>query len=207
MQDHDALGRQECVPSGLDTIFQQVVLIRVGIVGHLDGGAAIGVERSHAVIAVLLGIDEVHPTHEVTLIGSVACRTMAVVQVTAVVHDVPTAHAIGVAVVGRIEIGQTQTMTKLVAEGTHTVDIRAGVVAAFQLVEHGKPVDGHPVELERSNGAATPIVGFFHIPLAGPHALGHRAPSLRFTHTGIEHDHNIDKAVAVVVIVGEIHIP
>ena len=156
MQHHDALGRQESVPAGLDTVFQQIILIGVGIVGHLHGCAAVGVERCHAVVGVFLGINQVHPAHEMALIGSVTCRTVTVVQVAAVVHDVPVAHAVGITAVSGIEIGQAQAVTELVAEGAHAVNPCTGVVTAFQLVEHSKLVDGDPVELERAARAATP---------------------------------------------------
>ena len=97
-------------------------------------------------------------------------------------------------------------MAELVAECAHAINARAGVRAALQLIENGKLVDGHAIELERSCGTVAPIIALLHIPLAGPHRLGHGAPGLRLAHTGKQYDHHIDEAIAVIVIVREIHL-
>ena len=97
-------------------------------------------------------------------------------------------------------------MAKLVAKGADAVDRGAQVAVALQLVEHGIPVDGHAIELKRARDAASPVIGLLHVPLAGPHALGDGAIGLGLAHAGIEHDHDIDHAVAVVVIAREIHV-
>ena len=200
MQHQDTLTGEEFVPSGLDTIFQQVVLIGVGVIGDLDGIAAIGIQRLEHIFCVFHGIGKIHPTHEVALIGSVACRSMGIVQIATVVHDGPIAHAITVAAVSGIEIGQAQTVSELVTEGTNAIDEGTVVIIALQLVKHGIAVDRHPVELEGTRHAAAPIIGLLHVPLAGPHALGDGVVGLSLAHTGIEYHDDIDHAVAIVVI-------
>ena len=201
MQHQDALAGQVGVPTGLGAVLQQVVFIGVGVVGDLDSGSRFAVEGRKRVLGILNGVDEVHPSHEMPFIGRVTRRSVAVIQVTAVVHDIPVAHAIVVAIVGGIEIRQAQAVTELVAEGADAVDCRAEIAVSLQLVENGIPVNRHAVELERARGAAAPIIGFLHVPLAGPHALGDRAIGLCLAHTGIEHDNDIDIAVTIVVIV------
>ena len=131
---------------------------------------------------------------------------MSVVQVTPVVHDVPVTHTVITGSVGGIEVGQSQAVSELVAEGAHTVDACAIVIVALQFVEHGIPVDGHAIELERTDNAATPIIGFLHVPLARPNALRHIAIGLCLAHAGIEHNDNINIAVIIVVIVRKIQV-
>ena len=122
------------------------------------------------------------------------------------VHQVPRTHAVHTAVVRFIEVGQSQAMAELVTEGAHTVNVGAGIVDTLQLVEHGKLVNGDTVHLERAANTVAPIIALLHIPLAGPHRLGHLIPCLRFTHTGVQHNHHIDIAITVIVINREVHI-
>ena len=205
MQHHDALGGKIGVPPRAHPVFEQVILVGVGVVGHLDRGTLVGVERCKGVMGILDSVGEVHPAHEVALIGGITHGSVSVVQIAAVIHDVPVAHAVIIAAIGGIEVRQAQAVTELVAECADAVYLVVGVKQSLKLVEHRISVDGHAVELEGTRRAAAPFIGFLHVPLAGPNALGHRTPCLRFAHASIEHDHHVNVAVTVVVILGEVH--
>ena len=206
MQDQDTFSWQERVPTCLGAVFQQVVLIGVGIVHHLDSSTLVGVQGSQCILGILNWVDKIHPPHVMTFIGAIARWGITSIQVTTVIHQGPVAHAIGSAIIGRIEVWQTQAVAELVAKGADAINVGTQVVAALQLIKHGKLVDGHSIQLEWAGNATVPIVGLLHVPLARPYRLGHPLPRLRFTHTGIQHDNHIHNAIVIVIIAGEIHI-
>ena len=132
------------------------------------------VEHGQGVIGSRQGLDVVDPAHEDLLIGGIARRREAVIVVAAHAHNVPVAHAIVVAVARVIEVGQSQAVAKLVGKRADAVDGLAVVVAAVQLVEHGKRVDiGVTAVGTEGSVAAIVIVGSgIQRPVAGPDGLG-----------------------------------
>ena len=91
-------------------------------------------------------------------------------------------------------------MAKLVDEGADAVDGLAVIVAAVQLVEHGKVVDVRVANIgtEGAIAAARVVLGGIQRPVAGPDGLGVVTRCLGLAHTGKDDDHH----VAVVVVVG-----
>ena len=130
---------------------------------------------------------------------------MAVIVIATVIHDVPGAHAIDKAVGGVVKIGQSQAMAELVAEGAHTINICTGVGTAFQFIEDGEFINPCFIEQEGPGGTVTPVITLLHVPLARPDRLGHSAPGLSLAHASKQHNHNVNQAIAVVIIVGKIH--
>ena len=95
-------------------------------------------------------------------------------------------------------------MAELMAESAHAIYIRAAVGTAFQLIENGKLINRHTIELKWSGGTVAPLITLLHIPLAGPYRLGHGAPCLCLAHAGKQHYHHVNQTVSVIVIVGKI---
>ena len=203
MVDQQALGGQIAVPSLLAAVLDDEELVAVDVTLQEQGFVGLLillVPDGQGVIGAGVGDDIVNPSHEVLLVGRIAHGRVGVVGIAAGVHDVPVAHAVVAAIVRVIEVGQTQAVAELVAEGANAVDGPAVVAAAMHLVEHGKSVHIGPaaVGTEGAIAAHAIVVGRREGPVTGPDGIGNGVRGLCLAHTGIDDDHH----VAVVVIVG-----
>ncbi len=206
MSNENTLIVDVIIPILLPAVLKNPVLVGVQRrdLNGLVVGSGLAVEHWQSVERVLGGSNEVDPSHEVLLIGTVANGGVAVDRATIVaagVHNAPVAHAkVAMAVsVGLVEVGQSQAVRELVAEGAHAIKRCAAVVAARDLVKHSKLVDCHAIACDGARAVA--IVGARReAPLAGPHGLGHGVACLCLAHASIDHDAHVGLAVAIVVI-------
>ena len=152
--------------------------------------------------------DGLFPACHPALVARVACGTEAIAVVRAAVHQVPVAHARAL-IVCIVEVGIAQTVAEFVADGADSVDFpRRHVVVSvvgsrLQLVAAGVGIDPYTVEFDGSHVLAVvlcrgkgPLVRIDRFLVA---AVG-------FARTGIKHIHLIHFAIAVPVVVGEIHV-
>ena len=202
MVDQQTLGRQVPVPSLLPAVLDDEELVAVDVALQEQGLVGIFillVPDGQGVIGSGIGNDVVDPTHEVLLIGRVAYGGIGVVGIATGVHDVPVAHAVVAAVVRVVEVGQTQAVTELVAEGADTVDGRTVVVAAVHLVEHGEVVHIGAAAIGSEGAVTTQTIvgGRLEIPVAGPDGAGSRVRGLSLADTGVDDDDHVAEVVAV----------
>ena len=137
--------RQIAVPTILLAVLKQVVFgvlrglyqVHVVVVANVCGTA-------HGYVAGVVEDGRLNPVHAVALVYAIQRRCACLVVVAAVVHDRPFARCKCRCVCGRVEVGQAQHVSKLVAEGADTGNNRAGSVA--QLVRAGIMVDALTVE-------------------------------------------------------------
>ena len=205
MGNHDAFARGIAVPTLFLAVLENEELVAVQVARDAQGFVGRGallVPHGQGVVGAGIGGDQLNPTHEILLVGRVARRREAVVVVAAHAHDVPVAQAVVVAVARVVEVGQSQAVAELVGKRADAVDGGTVIVAAIQLVEHGKVIHNGVAAAgtEGTIAARAVIVCRRQAPVAGPNGLGMDPRSLGLAHAGIDDDDH----VAVVVVVGVI---
>ena len=120
------------VPPGLDVVLQQHKTVAVGgaqSVCRMDAGFGVG-SPAYVIQGVgsgrgyLLGVE---PSQRVFLKGGESHGREVAVLVVAVVHQAPVTHGRIIVEIGRVEIGQSQSVSKLMAEHTYTVGYVSGI--------------------------------------------------------------------------------
>ena len=207
---HDALTGSIAVPALLPAVFYDEKLILIQVAGNaqrLVGFGILLVKHRQGVIGARLRRDIVYPTHEYLLIGRIARRCEAVIIVAAQTHDVPIAQAIMIAVARVVEVRQSQAVAELMGKRSDTVDGRAVVIAAMQLVEHRKVIDQRITRIGPEGTVATHSIvgGRTEVPVAGPYSLGVCIAGLCLTHTGINDYDHITVVIAIGIIGCERH--
>ena len=212
--DEESVSREVGIPARLLTVFDVVVDARCG--SRLEGVDGVelvgdmGVCSSSGNGQKTRGVADVSgrlPTEEILLVYAVVGRAVAVAIVRTVVHNVPFAWGppvIGVgSVAGVVVVGQTEDVAELVAE-------RADAVAfARRTVEFAGAsvvVDVEPVyfALRLGVGAVFIVDSRLDVPVVRPDGVG--ATAIGFALAGIDDIDEIDIAVVVVVVLGEVHI-
>ena len=117
--------------------------------------------------------------------------------VATIIHQAPGTHSI-VGTAGIVEVGQTQRVTVLVAERTDTITIGPGIT--LQLGRTGVCVEQFAIDRNLFPGTLVDIPG------VGPDGVVERTGVIvgRLAITGIDDINQVDKAVVVAVVDGEI---
>ena len=210
MGDHDTFSRSIAVPALFLAILENEVLVLVHVTGNahrLVGRGTFQVPYRQGVVSSGPSVDIMHPTHKYLFIGRIARRSKSIIVVAAHAHDVPVSQAVMTATIRVIEVGQTQAVAELVAEGTNAIDCRAVVIAAIQLVEHREVVNqGVAIVGAECSIATHSVVGCrIQVPVAGPNGLGVACRCLRLAHSSINDNHHITVVIIIGIIGGERH--
>ena len=193
IEDEHAAAWQFSVPSLLLTVFQQIILVRVGFVAnHVDLRHVF--ERLHGLDGDVLGqFHWLHPSTGKLVETAEARRAETIAIVATPVHERPAAHAEISLIRNVIHVGQAKAVRELMADGADAVD---GVVDA--LVGHGVCVDECAIQLQH-----LAEIAFLQVPFMGPN--GGRIASAGLSPPGIDAHHLVYLAVAIPVIVVEVH--
>ena len=156
---------QALAPGVVDgTVFQNVILIAVGIVIYYICRAVIA-QGLHAFdIGGLRQFNQRRPAHEVALVSSVWSGTIAVVEIFSVVHQAPVVHAGGL-VVDVVEIGKTKHVGYFMHVNTDAVQLGI-VLASLRGVIQAKEFGG-----DKCRSIIYPISGNGTCPTGRMHAF------------------------------------
>ena len=194
MSDQQSLGRITGIEASLLAVLYHEVLVGMVVVVD-DIGVAMfthGLQVGHRQAGVTEH-DGFLPSAHHLLVGCITSGKEGRTIVAARAHQVEIAHAEPAAVVGVVEIGESHAVAELMAEASDALDGTIGI----DLVAAGVCVDHHAVE---RNGTAGSFLQCVHV---GPDGVGSTAVGLALA--GIEHEHLVHLAVAVPVVVGEVH--
>ena len=202
MKHHHAAPGQVAVPPLLLAVLHDVVFVGITVVAYQVGLALVAQGEQPADAGGVGQLGGHEPAHQHALVGGVTGRTEAALVVVAVVHQVPVAHNTVTAVV---EIGKTETVAILMADGAETavtaflVELGHRAVAVYKI--HGAVVH------HRHGGQLLARLLVFvlgHPPLVGPDGVAVAAGVL--TLAGIENEQLVHVAVAVPVVDGPFHL-
>ena len=113
VENHESAARQVSVPSLLLTILQNIILVGIGIVAYHVGHGFVAEGRHIGDGRRFRQFLYVEPSQYHAFVGRIVGRTIAVIVIVSIIHDVPAAND---RYVVKVEIWECHTVSEFMAE-------------------------------------------------------------------------------------------